>query len=132
MYLPKNAIGFEDSWPNSKRYLPPTRTSASQESRNTPVDFGAHHRLSNSGLVHASNTMRAGPLKVRVTTSSRSDFRSTIVGSFMGVGSLSLLASIELLLPFQSLNNLVELVEACVPELAVLRALCACQSSKRC
>src|SRR6202034_4276643 len=60
MYLPKNAIGLEPSWPNSKRYLPPTRTSASQESRDTPADFGAHHRLSSSGLVHASNTMRAG------------------------------------------------------------------------
>src|SRR5271155_5944045 len=57
-YLPKNAIGFEAPWPNSKRYLPPTRTSASQESRDMPVDFGAHHRLSSSGLVHASNTMR--------------------------------------------------------------------------
>src|SRR6202789_2961584 len=119
MYLPKNAIGFDASWPNSKRYLPPTRTSASQESRAMPVDFGAHHRLSSSGLVHASNTMRAGPLKVRVTTSSRSDFRSTVVRFFMGVGSLSLLASIDLLLPFQFLNNLVQLVEACVPALAV-------------
>src|SRR5271163_2992648 len=124
MYLPKNAIGFEDSWPNSKRYLPPTRTSASQESRNTPVDFGAHHRLSNSGLVHASNTMRAGPLKVRVTTISRSDFRSTVVRFVIGVGSLSLLASIELLLPFQILNDLVQLVEACVPELAVILEPC--------
>src|SRR5579863_3120160 len=119
MYLPKNAIGFEASWPNSKRYLPPARTSASQESRDMPVDFGAHHRLSSSGLVHASNTMRAGPLKVRVTTSSRSDFRSTVVRLFMGVGSLSLLASIYLLLPFQFLDYLVQLVEACVPELAV-------------
>src|SRR5271163_84524 len=117
--IPKNAIGFEASWPNSKRYLPPTRTSASQESRDTPVDFGAHHRSSSSGLVHASNTMRAGPFKVRVTTSSRSDFRSTVVRFFMGVGSLALLASIDLLLPFQFLNNLVQLVEACVPELAV-------------
>src|SRR4030095_5856269 len=69
--------------------------------------------------VHASNTMRAGPLKVRVTTSSRSDFRSTVVRVFMGVGSLSLLASIDLLLPFQFLDNLVQLVEACVPELVV-------------
>src|SRR6202041_2851546 len=119
MYLPKNTIGFEASWPNSKRYPPPTRTSASQESRDAPVDFGAHHRLSSSGLVHASNTMRAGPLKVRVTTSSRSDFRSTVVRFFMGVGSHSLLASIGLLLLFQFLNNLVQLVEACVPELAV-------------
>src|SRR5271167_1616277 len=37
----------------------------------------------------------------------------------MGVGSLSRLASIDLLLPFQFLDNLVQLVEACVPELAV-------------
>src|SRR6188768_1442411 len=72
-----------------------------------------------SGLVHASNTMRAGALNVRVTTTSRSDFRSTVVRLFMGVGSLSLLASIDLLLPFQFLNNLVQFVEACVPELAV-------------
>src|SRR4051812_16459274 len=63
--------------------------------------------------------MRAGPLKVRVATSSRSDFRSTVVRFFMGVGSLSLLASIDLLLPFQFLDNLVQLVEARVPELAV-------------
>src|ERR1700689_1576021 len=95
MYLPKNAIGFEASWPNSKRYLPPTRTSTSQESRDTPVDFGAHHRLSNSGLVNASNTMRAGPLTVRVTTSSRSDFRSTVARFFMGVGSIDHLLSCE-------------------------------------
>src|ERR1700677_1119837 len=117
MYLPKNAIGFEASWPNSKRYLPPTRPSASQESRDIPVDFGAHHRFSSSGLVHASNTRRAGPLKVRVTTSSRSDFRSTVV-RFLG-DSLSLFASIDLLLPSQFLDNLVQLVEACVPALAV-------------
>src|SRR5262249_21849307 len=119
MYLPKNAMGFEASWPNSNRYLPPTRTSASQESSDTPVDFGAHHRLSSSGLVHASNTMRAGALKVRVTTSSRSDFRSTVARFFIGVASLSLLASIDLLLPFQRLDDFVQLVEACVPELAI-------------
>src|SRR6202166_160474 len=119
MSLPKNAIGFEASWPNSKRYLPPARTSAWQEMKDTPNDFGAHQRLSSSGLVQASNRMRAGPLKVRVTTSSRSDFRSTVVRFFMGVSSLSLVASIDLLLPFQFFNNLVQLVEACVPELAV-------------
>src|SRR6185503_881313 len=84
-----------------------------------PIDFGTHHRLNSSGLVHASNTMRAGPLKVRVVTSSRSDFRSTVVPFFMGVGSLSFLASIDLLLPFQFFDNLVQLLEACVPELAV-------------
>src|SRR3984885_3939248 len=115
-YRPKNAImGFEASWPNSKRYRPPTRTSASQEISDTPDDFGAHHLLSNSGLVHASNTMRAGPSKVRVMTSSRSDFRSAVV-RFV---SRSLPASIELLLAFQFLNNLVQLVEACRPQLAV-------------
>src|SRR4051794_12997674 len=110
---------FEASCPNSRRYLPPARTSISQESRGTPIDFGAHHRMNSSGLVHASNTMRAGPLKVRVTTSSRSDFRSTVVRFFMGVGSLSFLASIDLLLPFQFLDNLVQLVEAGAPELVV-------------
>src|SRR5262249_10475377 len=115
MYLPKNSAPS----PNTKRYLPPARTSISQESRDMPIDFGAHHRLNKSGLVHAWNTMRAGALKVRVVTSSRSDVRSTVVGFFMGLGSLSLLASIDLLLPLQFLDNLVPPVEACVPELAV-------------
>src|SRR5262245_65980728 len=82
-------------------------------------DFGTHHCLNSSGLVHASNTMRAGPLTVRVTTSSRSDVRSTVVRFFTSVGSLPLFASIDLLLPFQSLDNLVQLVEPCVPDLAV-------------
>src|SRR5499426_2547586 len=83
------------------------------------IDFGAHHCVNSSGVVHASNTMRAGPLNVRVTTSSRSDLRSTAVRFFIGVASLSLLASIDLLLPFQFLDNLVQRVEAGVPELAV-------------
>src|SRR5204862_4727874 len=115
-YVPKNAMA---SGSNSRRYLPPARTSISQERRDMPIDFGTHHCLNSSGLVHASNTMRAGPLTVRVTTSSRSDFRSTVVRFFMRVGSLSLLPSIDLLLPFQFLNNLVQLVEACVPGLAI-------------
>src|SRR4051794_34136204 len=118
LYVPKNAAR-ESPCANAKRYLPPTRTSISQESRDIPIDFGTHHCLNSSGLVHASNTMRAGPLKVRVTTSSHSDFRSTVVRFFIGVGSLSLLASIDLLLPFQFLDKRVKLVEACVPELAV-------------
>src|SRR5262245_21909935 len=106
-------------WLNTKRYVPPTRTSMSHESRDMPIDFGTHHRLNSSGLVHASNTIRAGALKVRVTTSSRSDVRSVVVGFFNGVGSLSLLASIGFLLPFQFFDNRVQLDEACVPELAV-------------
>src|ERR1700722_10255172 len=110
LYVPKNAI-CESPCANSKRYLPPTRTSISHESRDKPADFGTHHRLNSSGLVHASNTMRAGPLKARVTTSSRSDFRSTVVRFFMRAGSLSLFASIDHLLLFQFFNNLVQLVE---------------------
>src|SRR5258707_953168 len=64
MYLPKTSITFEPPTPNTRRYLPPTRTSISQESRDMPIDFGTPQRLNSSGLVHASNTMRAGPLKV--------------------------------------------------------------------
>src|SRR5918993_1934473 len=108
-YVPKNAIA---SGSNSRRYLPPTRTSISQERRDMPIDFGAHHRLNSSGLVHASNTRRAGALKVRVTTTSRSDVRSVFVGLFTGAGSLSLLTSIDLLLGFQVLDNHVQLQEA--------------------
>src|SRR5260370_20212337 len=85
IYLPKNAIGCsEAAWLNTKRYVPPVRTSTSHETKDIPHDFGAHHRLSNSGLVQASNRICAGPWKVRVTTSSRSDFRSTVVGFFIG------------------------------------------------
>src|SRR5499427_3853843 len=110
MYLPKNSIGCsEAAWRNTKRYVPPVRTSASQEMKDTPNDFGAHHRLSSSGLVQASNTMRAGALKVRVTTSSRADVRSKVVR--FSTESLSLLASIGLFLLFQFLDNLVQLVE---------------------
>src|SRR5215813_99979 len=119
IYLPKNSAEFEASWPITKRYLPPVRASISQECRTMPIDFGNHHCLNSSGLVHASNTMRAGALKVRMTTSSRSDFRSTVVRFFIIVASLSLVASIDLLLPFQFLDNFVQLVEACVPELAI-------------
>src|SRR3954470_10802763 len=115
MYLPKNAMDVAGSCPNSRRYLPPTRTSISQESRGTPVDLGAHHCLNSSGLVQASNTMCAGASKVRVTTSSRSDFRSTVVRFFMRPVPLSLLLSIEFFLPFQFLDNLVQLIEACFP-----------------
>src|SRR6188768_283265 len=118
LYVPKNAA-CESPCANTKRYLPPTRTSISQESRDIPIDFGTHHCLNSSALVHASNTRRAGPLKVRVTTTSRSDFRSTAVRFFMGARSLSPLASIGLLLPFQLFDNLVQLVEARGPELVV-------------
>src|SRR3954468_3314284 len=98
-YVPKNSI-VEPSWLNTKRYLPPTRTSISQESRVRPNDFGTHHFLNSSGLTHASNTRRAGPLTVRVVTSSRSDALSTAVRFFDWVASRSLFSSIDLLLKF--------------------------------
>src|SRR6185436_14253199 len=107
----------ESSWRNTKRYCPPTRTSISQESRVSPYDLGTHHLLNSSAFVQASNTRRAGALTVRVTTSSRSDFRSIVVRFF--TGSLSLLASIDLLLVFHFLDNSVQLIEARGPELAV-------------
>src|SRR5580658_4421897 len=113
-YVPKNSI-VESSWGNTKRYCPPTRTSISQESRVSPNDFGTHHLLNSSALVHASNTRRAGALMVRVTRSSRSDLRSTSVR----LASLSLLMSIYFLLPFQFLDNNVQLVKARGPELAM-------------
>src|SRR5215470_16894540 len=113
LYRPKNAMGSDEAgWLNSKRYVPPTRTSISQESSDRPNDFGTHHCLNSSGLVHASNTMRAGPLMVRVTTISRSDLRPTVVRSFVGAGSISLLALIDVLLLFEFLDNIVQLVEA--------------------
>src|SRR5512132_722888 len=98
-YVPKNSI-VESSWRNTNRYCPPTRTSISQERRVSPYDFGTHHLLNSSALVHASNTRRAGPFPVRVTTSSRSDLRSTVVSFFVAVASRSLLSPIDSLLPF--------------------------------
>src|SRR4051812_23485193 len=56
---------------------------------------------------------------VRVTTNSRSDFRSTVVRFFWGVSSPSLLAFISHLLPIQFVDDAVQLIEARFPELAV-------------
>src|SRR5262245_2608543 len=124
-YLPWNAMGSGAAgWLNTRRYTPPTRTSSLQESRVRPHDFGTHHRWNSSALVHASNTRRAGPSKVRATASSRSDFRSTVVQSFMAASSLPFLPPIDSLLPLQFLDNLFQLVEACSPELTVLLDPC--------
>src|SRR5215813_5990072 len=90
----------------------------SHESSDGPADSGTHQRLNNSGLLHASKTTCAGALNVRVTTSSRSDLRSTAV-RFMAAGLPSFPSGMCLLLVFQVFDNLVQLVEACAPELAV-------------
>src|SRR4029079_13139972 len=107
MYRPKNSICAEGSSPNTRRYVPPVRASSSQECRVTPIDFGTHHCLNSSGLVHASNTRRAGALKVRLTTSSRSDVRSVVVRFFEEAGSVAVLASIDDLLSLEFFHYLV-------------------------
>src|SRR4051812_7549108 len=56
---------------------------------------------------------------VRVTTTSRSDFRSTVVRFFTGPDLLSIFAFIALLLSCEFLDDLVQLVEAFVPALAI-------------
>src|SRR4051794_24980721 len=56
---------------------------------------------------------------VRVTTTSRSDVRSTVVRFFTGPGLLSILAFIALLLSCEFLDDLVQLVEPFVPAPAV-------------
>src|SRR5262249_56080133 len=78
MYLPKNSPGLEAPWPITRRYLPPTRTSISQECRTMPIDFGNHHCLNSSGLVHASNPMRAGPHTGPLTPTPPSHLPSTL------------------------------------------------------
>src|SRR3569833_2413949 len=85
-----------------------------------PAALGTHQRFSRSGVVHATNTMRAGALKLRVMTSSRSDLRSTLVRpSFTRIDLPSFPAFIVLLPAFQVFDNFVQLVEACIPELTV-------------
>src|SRR5690242_10517170 len=119
LYVPKNAIGWSKAgWRNSKRYVPPVRISMSHEISDMPADFGTHQSLNNSGLLHASKTMCTGASNVRVTTSSRSDLRSTTV-RFMAAELLSFSLGICLLLAFQVFDKLVQRVEARAPELAV-------------
>src|SRR4029079_13267958 len=83
------------------------------------IDRGPHHCLNSSGSVHASNTRLAGASNVRVTTTSRSDVRSTVV-RFMRA-SLSLLWDIGFVTGLELLDHAVQRFEAGVPDLAVLR-----------
>src|SRR5262245_65538315 len=69
----------EEGWRNSRLYCPPVRISMSQDSRERPHDFGTHHCRNSSGLVQASNTMRAGAANCWVATKSRSELASTTV-----------------------------------------------------
>src|SRR5690606_13116406 len=110
--MPSGAAGCA----NTRRYLPPVRTSISQESRVRPAASGTHQRLNRSGLLQASNTRWTGPSNVRVTTNSRSDLRSTLVGLTAVLFALA----ICLLLAFQVFDDPVQSVEAGAPELAML------------
>src|SRR5215472_12003915 len=85
-----------------------------------PYDFGTHHCRNSSASVHASNTTSRGPSIVRVTTSSCSDVRSTVVRSIVVVSSAALRVSIVLLLPSSLRDDLLQLVEPCIPDPALL------------
>src|SRR5687768_10354567 len=82
-----------------------------------PKDLGAHHFMRISGVVQAAKTMRAGPSKVRVTTSSRSERSVVVIGP--GNCSLACFASIGLFLPFELFDDLVQFPEPGGPHLAV-------------
>src|SRR5690606_37218597 len=110
--MPSGAAGCA----NTRRYLPPVRTSISQESRVRPAPSGTHQRLNRSGLLQASNSRRAGASNTRVTTNSRSDLRSTLVRFTAVLPALA----ICLLLAFQVFDGPVQSVEAGAPELAML------------
>src|SRR3954452_2431550 len=82
-------------------------------------DFGTHHCRNRSGSVHASNTRSRGPSIVRVTTSSCSAVRSILVRSIVVVSSVALRVSIVLLLPSSLRDDLLQLVEPCIPDSAL-------------
>ncbi len=93
----------------------PSRTTR----RVMPIDFGIHHCLKSSAFVQASNTRRAGASTVLVTTTSRSETRSTVVEGFTRVGSLSLWTASTFSFRFISSTTSVERIEARGPELAI-------------
>src|SRR3569623_173569 len=83
-----------------------------------PKDFGVHHFMMSSGVVQASKTRRAGPSKVRVTTTSRSERRSVVVTAPCPCSVVSF-ASIGLFLLLELFNDFVQFREACRPHVAV-------------
>src|SRR5262245_40994004 len=74
--------------------------------------------MSSAGVVQASNTRRAVPSTMRVTTSSRSDCRSTVVGS------RSFFTAMALFLLFQCGDNLIQGVEPRFPKPAIVFEPC--------
>src|SRR5580765_6175726 len=84
-----------------------------------PSDSGTHQRINSSGMVQALKTSWTGPLKVRVTTSSRSEVRSVVVSSFMSARLFARIASIGFLLLLEFFDDGVERVEPFGPALAM-------------
>src|SRR6476620_5896398 len=84
-----------------------------------PKDSGAHQRISSSGVVQALKTRWTGPLKVRVTTNSRSEVRSVVVPSLILAGLFASFVSIGFLLLFEFFDDRVERVETFGPVLAI-------------
>lgn len=105
--------------PEGEAVAAPDPKAASQLNRDTPSDLGAHQRLRSSGFVQASKTILAGPLKVLVITSSRSDRRSTVVGFFMPRSLPFPVAITGFLLCREFVYELVEVVEAFLPSASV-------------
>ena len=70
-----------------------------------PIDFGTHHLWNSSGFDQASNTRRGRAVERRVTTSSRSDLRSTVV-RFVAAASLSFLRPSSFSFRFSSSTTL--------------------------
>src|SRR5712672_2012577 len=91
----------------AKRKRPPLRKSTSHSVSGQPT--GPNHFMRCSGLLHASNSRRAGAY-VRVMTTSRSAIDS-LAAAFAGMTCL---------LALEFLHVCVELVEALGPEAAVV------------
>lgn len=84
-----------------------------------PMDLGAHQRMNSSGLVQASNTIRAGASNTRVTAISSADICLTIVRPSTGTDPCSCLSPITVLLAFEVFDNLFQCVETGIPKLAI-------------
>src|SRR3954452_8357540 len=90
----------------------------SSERSRAPIDCGSHHCRNSSGVVHASKTRRAGASNVRLTTTSRSEVRSTLTGRAASGSLFPVLSTGALLVP-QSCDDIVQRAEARVPQLLV-------------
>src|SRR4051812_29801694 len=82
------------------------------------IACGSHHCPNSCGVVHAWKTRRAGASNVRLTTTSRSEVRSTLTGR-AAAGWLLPVLSIGALLVLEVCDHVVQRAEARVPQLLV-------------